>query len=205
MTLGDYIKTYRVTNQCSMDEFAKKTGMSKAYISLLERNYNPTTKKPPIPSLETIMNVASVIGIDFDTLLSSIDRTPKNMPTAKGVASTDAISDCRKTDRITIGERIRILREQNDLTLDDVAKICGTSRQSIYKYENNIVTNIPCDRIISLCTALKVSPSTLLGWGENHTISLSGLSQEKRELIDMIKILSEEKSQLLLQLAKSFR
>ena len=40
---------------------------------------------------------------------------------------------------MTIGERIRLIREQKEMSLEDVAKICGTSRQAIYKYENNIV------------------------------------------------------------------
>ena len=42
MTLGEIIKQYRDENKMSMDAFAKKAGLSKAYISILERNYNPS-------------------------------------------------------------------------------------------------------------------------------------------------------------------
>ena len=48
---------------------------------------------------------------------------------------------------MTIGERIKNLRLKNNYTLDEIADKLGTSRQTIFKYENNIVTNIPSDKI----------------------------------------------------------
>ena len=41
MTLGDLIKEYRSDHKLSMDEFAQRSGLSKAYVSILERNVNP--------------------------------------------------------------------------------------------------------------------------------------------------------------------
>jgi repressor LexA len=73
MTLGDYIKEYRMTHQCSMDDFARSSGLSKAYVSILERNYNPSTKKAAVPSLDTIKRVATATGIDFNDLLAALD------------------------------------------------------------------------------------------------------------------------------------
>lgn len=73
MTLGDYIKNYRTAHKYSMDDFARKTGMSKAYISILERNYNPSTGKAAIPSLNTIKQVALATGVNFNDLISMLD------------------------------------------------------------------------------------------------------------------------------------
>lgn len=73
MTLGDYIKEYRQLNKCSMDDFARRSGMSKAYISILERNYNPSTGKAAIPSLETVKRVALTTNIDFNDLINMLD------------------------------------------------------------------------------------------------------------------------------------
>lgn len=73
MTLGDYIKEYRKSHQCSMDDFARSSGLSKAYVSILERNYNPSTKKAAIPSLDTIKRVAAATGADFNELLAMLD------------------------------------------------------------------------------------------------------------------------------------
>ena len=48
---------------------------------------------------------------------------------------------------MTIGERIKSCRETANLTQDELAKRLATTKQTIYKYENNIVTNIPSDKI----------------------------------------------------------
>ena len=70
---------------------------------------------------------------------------------------------------MTIGQRIREARERRDMTLDEVAKRCNTTKQTIFKYENEIVTNIPYDKIVLLSDALDVSPSYLFGWEEKKS------------------------------------
>ena len=74
MILGDLIKQYRKQNGCSMDVFAQRSGLSKAYISILERNVNPVNGKPVIPSLETIKAVSQTIGIDFNDVIAMLDE-----------------------------------------------------------------------------------------------------------------------------------
>lgn len=49
MTLGEYIKGYRKSNDMTMDDFAKKSGLSKGYISMLEKNRHPQNGKPSRP------------------------------------------------------------------------------------------------------------------------------------------------------------
>lgn len=73
MILGDFIKNYRREHGCSMEQFAKMTGLSKAYISILERNVNPVNGKPVIPSLETIKAVAQAINMDFNEVIALLD------------------------------------------------------------------------------------------------------------------------------------
>ncbi len=73
MTLGDIIKDFRNNNKISMDVFSEKSGISKAYISLLEKNKHPKTGKPIAPSIQVIKQVSDAIGMDFDTLFSKID------------------------------------------------------------------------------------------------------------------------------------
>ena len=51
---------------------------------------------------------------------------------------------------MSIGMRIKSAREQRGMTLDEVAKRCNTTKQTIFKYENEIVTNIPYDKIVLL-------------------------------------------------------
>nr|WP_295684368.1 XRE family transcriptional regulator [uncultured Lachnoclostridium sp.] len=73
MNLGDVIKTYRGEKNISMDDFAKISGLSKGYISMLEKNENPRTKEPIAPSVETVQKVAKAIMIDFNELLDMIN------------------------------------------------------------------------------------------------------------------------------------
>lgn len=73
MILGEIIRQYRQQTGCSMEAFAKKSGLSKAYISILERNMNPVNNKPVIPSLETIKAVSAAVGMDFNEVLKLLD------------------------------------------------------------------------------------------------------------------------------------
>lgn len=73
MTLGDIIKEYRISHGLSQDVIAERSGLSKAYISILERNRNPKTGEPPIASPKTINSIATAINSDFDSIFSKLD------------------------------------------------------------------------------------------------------------------------------------
>lgn len=73
MTLGDIIKEYRKNQHLSMDAFSEKSGISKAYISLLEKNKHPKTGKTIAPSIQCIKQAADGMNMDFNTLFSMID------------------------------------------------------------------------------------------------------------------------------------
>lgn len=73
MTIGEIIKQYRIEHNLSMDAFSEKSGISKSYISLLEKNKHPKSGKPISPSVQSIKQVADAIGMDFDVLFSNID------------------------------------------------------------------------------------------------------------------------------------
>lgn len=69
---------------------------------------------------------------------------------------------------MTIGDRIKAKRLELGLTLEDVSKIVGVTRQTIQKYESGIVSNIPSDKIELLAEALKAPPGYLMGWEKNQ-------------------------------------
>jgi transcriptional regulator with XRE-family HTH domain len=106
---------------------------------------------------------------------------------------------------MTIGQRIRAAREQANLTLDEVAKRCNTTKQTIFKYENEIVTNIPYDKIVLLSSALSVSPSYLFGWDEENKnpdqVVLTGVD---KELYELLKLIPEEQKKLFLEMGRVF-
>ena len=67
---------------------------------------------------------------------------------------------------VTVGDRIRQVRQEQDVTQQELADYIGVSKQAVYKYENNIVTNIPTDKVDAIAKRLKVSPAYLMGWVE---------------------------------------
>lgn len=67
---------------------------------------------------------------------------------------------------MTVGDRIRQVRLDQDVTQQELADCIGVSKQAVYKYENNIVTNIPTDKVDAIARRLKVYPAFLMGWEE---------------------------------------
>lgn len=65
---------------------------------------------------------------------------------------------------MTVGERIKKLREEKHITQTELADILNTTKQNIYKYENGIITNIPSDKIEALAIFFNVSPAHIMGW-----------------------------------------
>ena len=65
---------------------------------------------------------------------------------------------------MTKGQRIRKMRTEKGLFQSDLAKLVGVSKQTLYKYERDIVSNIPSDVIEKLASALDCSPEFLMGW-----------------------------------------
>ena len=60
---------------------------------------------------------------------------------------------------MTVGEKIRHLREQNNMTMEELAKELGVQRSAINKYEKGIVVNLKRTTILSLCRVFGVSSS----------------------------------------------
>lgn len=61
-----------------------------------------------------------------------------------------------------IAEKIKSLREDKDLTQQDIADILDTTRQQVYKYENGL-QEMPVSRLAKLCRFYGVSADYILG------------------------------------------
>lgn len=77
---------------------------------------------------------------------------------------------------MTVGDRIRKKRELSGISQTELAKRLDISKQTLYKYEKNIITNIPSNKIEELSKILHVSESYLMGWEDN-------LNKENSDLI----------------------
>ena len=88
MFLGDVIKEYRTKHDLSMDKFALLSGLSKSYISMLEKNINPTTGKSIEPTFNVIQRCAKAMHIDVNELIILLDENQPikvNTKKSKGI------------------------------------------------------------------------------------------------------------------------
>lgn len=68
---------------------------------------------------------------------------------------------------MSIGKRIKNLRKKYNISQVDLALTIDVSKQTMYKYENDIITNIPSDKIELMAEALFTTPSYLMGWTDD--------------------------------------
>lgn len=99
------------------------------------------------------------------------------------------------------GQRIKQLRLEKNMTLEELGNKVGVGKSTVRKWENGIIANMRRDKISKLASALECSPAYLMDWKEK-TISLPeemDLWNELREDKEMVKALdryltlSEEK------------
>ena len=72
---------------------------------------------------------------------------------------------------MTRGEKIKSLRKAMKISQVELAKKIGVSKQTLYKYENDIITNVPSDKIELLSNVLQTTPAYLMGWDNDSGIT----------------------------------
>ncbi len=115
MTLGEVITEYRVNHSLSMDKFAELSGLSKAYISMLEKNRTQRGKEPS-PSIDVYRSVAAALGISVDELIRKVDGKIALFPS--NLSPMPKTNKVPRLGSIACGEPI--LAEQNIEGYDDV-------------------------------------------------------------------------------------
>lgn len=65
---------------------------------------------------------------------------------------------------MSIGERIKCLRIQRGMSIDELAVRLGKNRTTVYRYEKGDIENLPIDALKPLAEILETSPAYLMGW-----------------------------------------
>ena len=134
MRLGEIIKKYRMEHEMSMSEFAKISGLSKQYVSVLEHGKHPTSGKNVAPSLEIIKKVASAMGLSFDDLFAMLDdEVTLNTPEEVSRASKERVAEpfnaqfTEKNKPASTYEELRVAyaRNRNKLTREQRMKLAA--------------------------------------------------------------------------------
>ena len=89
------------------------------------------------------------------------------------------------------------------MTLEEVAKLCGTTKQTIYKYENEIVTKIPYDKIELLANALGTTPSYLFGWEQKNSTDKMVLTDGEKKILELFRRIPEDKQDMVIEMIQA--
>ena len=111
MELKTFINSYRTEHNLTMEQFAKSASLSKGYISMLEKGYNPQTGKKIIPSISSLNNIAIATGTDLDHLLKIIDDIEVSLDSP----AQDLIISNPQEEQLIIGYRNLTTANQKEL------------------------------------------------------------------------------------------
>ena len=98
---------------------------------------------------------------------------------------------------MTIGDRIKLLRKQRKMSMEDVAFGLNVGRATVCRYENGQITNIPSDKIEQMATLFSVAPAYLMGWEEHEIEDETPKTKEAKMLskgIDRLPKVQREKA-----------
>ena len=82
------------------------------------------------------------------------------------------------------GIRLRQLREDRGLSRTALAKKLGVSKETVYRYENNV--QVPSlDRTKQIAIILRTSIDYLVGLDNQYTLKFPDLSKEQRNALNL--------------------
>ena len=82
----------------------------------------------------------------------------------------------------TIGERIRKLRTDRDMTLEELGRSFGGGKELVHRYETGKIKNIPDDKILAMARALNVDPAYLRGYEDEPATKSSEVDEIAEKL-----------------------
>lgn len=75
---------------------------------------------------------------------------------------------------MSIGEQIRYFRRKSGYSMEELARAIGVSRQTVHRYENGVIGNIPHGKIERMAELFGTSASVLMGY-EDPVFLLDGV------------------------------
>ena len=67
-----------------------------------------------------------------------------------------------------LSRKIKQLRLEKGMTLEEVAKIVGVGKSTVRKWETGMIANMKRDKIALLAKALGTTPAYLMGWKDEY-------------------------------------
>ena len=139
MKLGELLKSYRTEHKLSMDAFCELSDLTKGYISMLEKNEHPKSKKPIVPSYDTIEKIAKGMQISTEDLIDMLDddqeiqinATPDLLSKSSIQSIYDQLEPPRQGKVLTYAERqLNEQKNEEETKVNEVSEVI-----SLYQVE----------------------------------------------------------------------
>lgn len=72
---------------------------------------------------------------------------------------------------MTFAERLKELRTEKNMSLNDIAEYLNIQRATVFKYEHGIITNIPPDKVHKLANLFGVTRPYMMGWTDERSVN----------------------------------
>ena len=103
-----------------------------------------------------------------------------------------------------MAQRIKTLRQDRGLTLEQVADVVGVGKSTVRKWETGMIANMRRDKIASLAKALSTTPEYLMGWTkEKISPAEPKLSREEEEVLELFKQIPEDQQPVVLAMIRA--
>ena len=102
-----------------------------------------------------------------------------------------------------MAQRIKTLRKENNLTLEQVANIVGVGKSTVRKWETGMIANMKRDKISALAQALNTTPAYLMGWDEENEKNSPEelkLAEGEKMLLDLFNQVPKENQEMVLDI-----
>ena len=108
-----------------------------------------------------------------------------------------------------MAQRIKDLRHEKGLTLEQVADVVGVGKSTVRKWETGMIANMRRDKIADLAKALGTTPAYLMGWEEETTDKVNSpskpvLTEGEQLLLDLFRQIPEEQQRVFLDMGRVF-
>ena len=102
-----------------------------------------------------------------------------------------------------MAERIKNLRKEKGMTLEEVAIKVGVGKSTVRKWETGMIANMRRDKIASLANALGTTPEYLMGWDEKNSPSEIELTEGEKDLLELYRTIPEKQQPVVLAMIRA--
>lgn len=111
---------------------------------------------------------------------------------------------------MSVGQRIKQRRKELGISADDLGKLLGKDRSTVFRYEKGDIEKLPVDILQPIAAALHTTPEYLMGWEKvqkNNDILADIVIRMRRddlffELVKKLNDLDDDKLSSILNLLK---